>query len=208
MTPVEKLIVIASIHQPSTATFNLFDKLLLLSSGKPHYFGPVSAVNAHYQGLGHHVPQFVNPAEFLLELVNIDFARRRDAAARGLDEMQQAWSTSAQAAELSAAVAEAERLGAGRGEVDFEAAERRPGMPSLVATLLHRSFVKSYRDVVAYGIRLAMYTGLAIMMGTVWLRLSTDQASIIPLTNAIVCSLSSSPPPLLCICCVYWSTRL
>ncbi|KAL1844843.1 hypothetical protein VTK73DRAFT_1685 [Phialemonium thermophilum] len=30
-----------------------------------------------------------------------------------------------------------------------------------------------------------MYTGLAVMMGTVWLRLSTSQSSIIPLTNAI-----------------------
>jgi len=52
-------------------------------------------------------------------------------------------------------------------------------------TLLHRSFIKSYRDVVAYGIRIAMYTGLAIMMGTVWLRLDTNQTSIQPLINAI-----------------------
>ena len=53
-------------------------------------------------------------------------------------------------------------------------------------TLVHRSFVKSYRDVVAYGIRIAMYTGLAIMMGTVWLRLHTEQADIQPFINAIV----------------------
>jgi hypothetical protein len=31
-----------------------------------------------------------------------------------------------------------------------------------------------------------MYTGLAIMMGTVWLRLKGDQADIQPLENAIV----------------------
>ncbi|KAH8909854.1 P-loop containing nucleoside triphosphate hydrolase protein [Coniochaeta sp. PMI_546] len=181
------LIVIASIHQPSTSTFNLFDKLLLLSAGRPHFFGPVSAVGPHYASLGREPPLHVNPAEFLLELVNIDFARHRDLGAESrLDEMQRAWAASARAKELSAAVAEVERRGAGAEEVVIvEEAEKKPSLPSLVLTLLHRSFIKSYRDVVVYGIRLAMYFGLAVMMGTVWLRLSTDQSSIIPLTNAI-----------------------
>jgi len=153
------LIVIASIHQPSASTFDLFDKLLLLSSGKPHFFGPVSAVSSHYAGLGREIPLHVNPAEFLLELVNIDFVRHRDLGAEArLDDMQQAWVVSARAKELSATVAEVERHGAG-GEVVVEAAEKKPSLPSLVLTLLHRSFIKSYRDVVVYGIRLAMYFG-------------------------------------------------
>ncbi|PHH69070.1 hypothetical protein CDD82_98 [Ophiocordyceps australis] len=61
----------------------------------------------------------------------------------------------------------------------------KPAKMSVTMTLMHRSFVKSYRDIVAYGIRLAMYTGLAVMMGTVWLRLDPTQASIQPLVNAI-----------------------
>lgn len=154
------LIVIASIHQPSTSTFNLFDKLLLLSSGRPHFFGPVSAVAPHYASLGREPPLHVNPAEFLLELVNIDFARHRDLGAESrLDEMQRAWAASARARELSASVAEVERRGTGAEEVVVEAAEKKPSLPSLVLTLLHRSFIKSYRDVVVYGIRLAMYFG-------------------------------------------------
>ncbi|KAK3692840.1 P-loop containing nucleoside triphosphate hydrolase protein [Podospora appendiculata] len=178
------LIVIASIHQPSTSTFNLFDKLLLLSAGKPHYFGPVAGVASHYASLGYEVPLHVNPAEFLLELVNIDFAADRASAALRLDNMQNAWAASPRAKQLAAAVAAAEDTGA-RQAVELEVAETKPGLASLVVTLLHRSFVKSYRDVVAYGIRLAMYTGLAIMMGTVWLRLDAAQESIIPITNAI-----------------------
>ena len=55
-----------------------------------------------------------------------------------------------------------------------------------VFTLLHRSSVKGYRDLTAYWIRVAMYMGLAILMGTVWLRLSTNQAHIQPFINAIV----------------------
>ncbi|GAB1320197.1 hypothetical protein MFIFM68171_10407 [Madurella fahalii] len=179
----EGLIVIASIHQPSTSTFNLFDKVMLLSQGKMHYFGPVSAVTEHYEGLGYQVPVHVNPAEFLLELVNTDFASDRASAVQRLQEMHRAWAGSRRAKELAAAVADSQEK---RSEdVQLEAAEKKPNMLSVVLTLLHRSFVKSYRDVVVYGVRLAMYTGLAIMMGTVWLRLDATQESIIPLTNAI-----------------------
>jgi ABC-type multidrug transport system permease subunit len=51
--------------------------------------------------------------------------------------------------------------------------------------LIHRSFIKSYRDIIAYGIRVAMYMGLAVMMGTVWLRLNPDQGNIQSFINAI-----------------------
>ncbi|KAL2260214.1 hypothetical protein VTK26DRAFT_5864 [Humicola hyalothermophila] len=179
-----KLIVIASIHQPSTSTFNLFDKLLLMSHGKMHYFGPVSAVASHFESLGHQVPIHVNPAEFILELTNTDFSSDKGAAMRRLDQMQLAWAGSERARELAAAVASVERAGSGTA-VDLGTLEKKPGLFSQVVTLLHRSFVKSYRDVVAYGIRLAMYTGLAIMLGTVWLRLPASQESIIPFINVI-----------------------
>ncbi|OQE87112.1 hypothetical protein PENNAL_c0020G08179 [Penicillium nalgiovense] len=45
--------------------------------------------------------------------------------------------------------------------------------------------IDRFRDVVAYGIRIAMYLGLAIIMGTVWLRLHTSQEYIQPFVNAI-----------------------
>ncbi|RSL63673.1 hypothetical protein CEP53_004346 [Fusarium sp. AF-6] len=176
------LVVVCSIHQPSTSTFNLFDKLLLLSGGKTHYFGPVADVATYYAEAGAALPQYVNPAEHLLELVNIDFAHDREEAARKLDKLQAAWQSSRQASELNSIIAVAEAAG---GNLSIEAVEKRPSMPSLTLTLLHRSFVKSYRDVVAYGIRIAMYLGLAIMMGTVWVRLDADQESIQPFINAL-----------------------
>lgn len=65
----------------------------------------------------------------------------------------------------------------------YKAAKPSPWMGP--AVLLHRSFIKSYRDIMAYGIRIAMYFGLAILMGTVFLRFSTAQEYIQPFTNAI-----------------------
>jgi ABC-type multidrug transport system ATPase subunit len=147
-----------SIHQPSTATFNLFDKLALLSQGKMHYFGPVGGVTAHYEALGRRMPVHINPAEFLLEMVSTDFAADRIEAAQRLGEMQRAGVGSRAARELAERVAAVEEKGSGR-VVELEMAEVKPGLLSVVLTLLHRSFVKSYRDVVVYGIRLAMYIG-------------------------------------------------
>ncbi|KAH7243446.1 P-loop containing nucleoside triphosphate hydrolase protein [Fusarium redolens] len=176
------LIVICSIHQPSTSTFNLFDKLLLLSGGKTHYFGPVNSVAAYYAEVGSPLPQYVNPAEHLLELVNIDFAQDRGEASRDLETLQAAWKNSRQASQVNTAIKSAESSG---GDWNLDTIEKRPSMFSLTLTLLHRSFIKSYRDVVAYGIRIAMYLGLAIMMGTVWVRLDPTQESIQPFINAI-----------------------
>lgn len=175
------LIVICSIHQPSTATFNLFDKLMLLSAGKTHYFGPVSNVVPHFQSLGVQVPNYINPAEFLLDLVNIDFANDVSSASERLDSLQAQWLSSPQSQETASLV---NALSSTSHPLNLSEIQK-PSTPSLILTLLHRSFIKSYRDVVAYGIRLAMYTGLAIMMGTVWVRLSPDQESIQPFINAI-----------------------
>lgn len=155
------------------------------------------AAAEHFTSLGYRVPHHINPAEFLLELVNIDFASDKAAARAELAKMQTAWSGSWRAEQLRTDIAALDVGTAGNrpgGDRSMKAIEEnhknhlreKPGPVSVVLTLLHRSFIKSYRDVVVYGIRLAMYLGLAIMMGTVWVRLPAEQKSIIPLINAIV----------------------
>lgn len=50
-----KVLVIASIHQPSTTTFELFDKLMLISRGKVVYNGAVKELKGYFAGLGYEV---------------------------------------------------------------------------------------------------------------------------------------------------------
>jgi hypothetical protein len=64
--------------------------------------------------------------------------------------------------------------------------DSKPSILDLVVILVHRSFLKSYRDVTVYGIRVAMYLGLALLMGTVWLRLEPSQSNIPAFVSAIV----------------------
>ena len=157
------MIVIASIHQPSTSTFELFDKLLLLSAGRPCYFGRVDLVPDYFKSLGSPLPMMKNPAEFLLEQTNIDFARDREAALQRLQEMQSSWARSPEAEALLAEINGCRNKKAEeRCYLDSEDFSRSNKFLTPI-TLLHRSFIKSYRDVVAYGIRIAMYTGRPLL---------------------------------------------
>ena len=172
------LLVVASIHQPSTSTFSLFDKLLLLSQGKTCFFGPLSNVNAYFGSAGFPIPLETNPAEHLLDVTNSDFAEDRALAQRQLESIHAAW-LELNPCELNSVEPKAD------GDPAMLEDDSSPSFLTITLALLSRMFIKSYRDVVAYGIRIAMYMGLAIMMGTVWLRLSTSQESIQPFINAI-----------------------
>jgi hypothetical protein len=64
--------VVASIHQPRSRIFELFDDLLLLSEGCALYSGPAAAALDHFAQLGHECPVHHNPAEFLADLIPRD----------------------------------------------------------------------------------------------------------------------------------------
>lgn len=61
MTDFSQLIAVASIHQPSTTTFQLFDKLLLLAEGKTCYAGPIEDAKDHFSSIGFEMPVMMNP---------------------------------------------------------------------------------------------------------------------------------------------------
>ena len=130
------------------------------------------------------MPLYVNPAEFLLNLTSFDFSLGDDGVQDRIDKIHRDWKRSAEASTLAVALAPVTDVY--REQSDLYSPETHVSMFTIVAALLHRSFIKSYRDIVVYGIRFVMYIGLAIMMGTVWLRLSPTQSHIQPFINAIV----------------------
>ncbi|KAL7931407.1 P-loop containing nucleoside triphosphate hydrolase protein [Trichoderma chlorosporum] len=174
------LITIASLHQPSSATFQQFDKLYLLSGGRTCYFGPVSEATAYFATIGYAIPPETNSADFFLDLINTDLDKNGDIHRR-TEQICQAWRTSVDGKDLDAAVQKS--IGGASFDSDLKIQRMESWQTPLI--LIHRSWIKSYRDVMAYGIRVAMYLGLAILMGTVFLRFKTDQSYIQPLINAI-----------------------
>lgn len=153
----KQLIVIASIHQPSTKTFQLFDTLLLLSQGRTCYYGPVSKVKTYFDGLRLYMPPMTNPAEFLLELTNVDFSEDKTAATEVLAKIQDLWDAHGS----NTPVVNGPTGGEKRDQVDALTIESQSITDRLAipVTLLHRLIIKSVRDVFAYWIRIIMYMG-------------------------------------------------
>ncbi|KAK9321779.1 P-loop containing nucleoside triphosphate hydrolase protein [Lipomyces orientalis] len=196
------MIVVASIHQPSTATFTLFDSLMLLSQGKQVYFGPVNQVPDYFAKQGLVIPNNYNPAEYLLEITNTDFlaTKKRSGSARPdisgvsdrdhVAELSRAWQVSEEAILLETALCTTALkehfdgdLPANGSRLSLLAILRSTYVQTVI--LVHRALIKAYRDILAYGVRVIMYLCLAILMGTVWLRLTPNQTTIQSYFNAI-----------------------
>ncbi|MGH0173912.1 UNVERIFIED_CONTAM: hypothetical protein FKN15_070790 [Acipenser sinensis] len=57
-------LVLLSIHQPRSDIFQLFDLVVLLSSGTTVYCGSARHMVPYFTGLGHPCPRYCNPADF------------------------------------------------------------------------------------------------------------------------------------------------
>lgn len=64
--------IITTIHQPRSDIFKMFDYLLLLDAGKCVYYGPAQDAANYFSRLGYTCPQHVNPADFLLDVLDDD----------------------------------------------------------------------------------------------------------------------------------------
>lgn len=95
----------------------------------------------------------MNPAEFLLDLMNVDFSHSVGTDDSHLISLQSGWKQSSLATSTTTDIQDIEEL------PSVTMKHSKPTFFPILWTLVHRSFVKSYRDVVAYGIRVAMYTG-------------------------------------------------
>jgi len=58
--------IIATIHQPSSEIFSLLDYVMLLADGCCVYYGTRDNLIDYFRMIGHEVPQYCNPADFVV----------------------------------------------------------------------------------------------------------------------------------------------
>lgn len=106
----------------------------------------------YFHSIGLIMPAQTNPAEWILEVVDTDFAKDQQDARGRLKGITNAWQAT------NATVG---------SQVDSTSKEGVLHLPAVSKSkkflqplyLLHRNFIKSYRDLIAYWIRVVMYTG-------------------------------------------------
>jgi len=64
--------IIATIHQPSSDIFFLFDNLMILAKGKFIYQGPTRLAVDYFGSTGYQCPEYSNPADYFIEVAHSD----------------------------------------------------------------------------------------------------------------------------------------
>jgi ABC-type multidrug transport system ATPase subunit len=85
--------IATTIHRPRSEIWNLFDNFIVLSRGSPIYSGPTIDCIPWFNNQGLQLPQFVNPAEFIIDISAIDTRtpeREKETNGR-VDVLKEAW---------------------------------------------------------------------------------------------------------------------
>jgi ABC-type multidrug transport system ATPase subunit len=69
----ERIIILCTIHQPSTRVYNGFDEVMILSTGRTAFAGPVKDAVPYFEGIGYPLPLQTNPAGKTCEMMNRPF---------------------------------------------------------------------------------------------------------------------------------------
>lgn len=187
--------VIASIHQPSSEVFELFDNLFLLSAGKVVYFGLASEACNFFATAGFPCPALRNPSDHFLRCINSDFDRvkatlkgsfrlREHESVDPLDRLTVtqvvkvllgAYNESEQAMHAAAKVQELSQI---KGTI-LESSGSQASFWMQSRTLTRRSFTNMSRDVGYYWLRLVVYLLVSFCVGTIYYNVGTSYNAIL-----------------------------
>ncbi|KAH0448806.1 hypothetical protein IEQ34_022606 [Dendrobium chrysotoxum] len=187
--------VIASIHQPSSEVFELFDQLYLLSGGKTVYFGKASKAFEFFSEAGFPCPSLRNPSDHFLRCINSDFDKVKATLKGSMkarfersDDPLEKMTTSEATRRLIEYYRRSQYYYTAREKVDeisrVKGTILDPGgsqasffMQSYVLT--KRSFVNMSRDFGYYWLRLIIYLVVTVCIGTIYLNVGTAYSSIL-----------------------------
>jgi len=176
--------VAATIHQPSSDIFHLFDDLVLLSEGKIIYHGPAEGMVPFFAKQGYVCPQYTNPADYLfMSILNDAKKMVADGEKKGLtSEEQEAklarlaeyWIKSTEQVKY---VDDIVKLPTQGGVKTSDVLERAPFQTQFYL-LSQRAFKNAWRNKLMVKGRFFQTIFLGVLMGLIFLQLVDDQRGI------------------------------
>ncbi|RLN92145.1 hypothetical protein BBJ28_00019386 [Nothophytophthora sp. Chile5] len=163
--------VIATIHQPSSELFALFDQLYLLSDGAPVYHGKALESVDYFASLGHPCPALMNPTDyFMRQLVVIDKETDEEGVKR-VEAMKQEWTKRQKLPQLEAA-------GEVRDSDDDVFSDSRLGLMGQIRVLYSRNTLRTIRDRLAFRVAIIQSTFVGTLIGLIYLQLNLNQRGV------------------------------
>ncbi|EFJ31332.1 ATP-binding cassette transporter [Selaginella moellendorffii] len=186
--------VLASIHQPSSEVFALFDDLFLLANGRTVYFGESRSAHQYFSAAGFPCPPLRNPSDHFLRAINSDFDRVKqtlkgsyiDDQLDSSDPLNKITATEVVAILLDSYPLSTQAFWADSKVNEYTSlngtvSEPNGSQASFLTqslTLTCRSFVNMTRDIGYYWLRLAIYMLLTLCIGTIYFKVGSTYESI------------------------------
>nr|ACG25567.1 ATP-binding cassette sub-family G member 2 [Zea mays] len=190
--------VIASVHQPSSEVFLLFDCLYLLSGGRTVYFGKASEACEFFAQAGFPCPPMRNPSDHFLRCINSDFDKVKATLKGSMkakfersndDDPLEKMTTSEAMRRLTSyyqhsqchinAQQKVDEMARLKGTVLDPGGGSQASFLMQAFTLTKRSFVNMSRDFGYYWLRLIIYIVVTLCIGTIYLNVGTGYSSIL-----------------------------
>ncbi|XP_016484987.2 ABC transporter G family member 7 isoform X2 [Nicotiana tabacum] len=171
--------VICSIHQPRGSVYAKFDDIALLAEGSLVYAGPAhDEVLAYFSKFGYICPDHVNPAEFLADLISIDYSSSESvyASQKRIDGLVESFSE--QISEVLYATPLLRDSSKTRVNLTKKSISRKGGWWTQFWLLLKRAWMQASRDGPTNKVRARMSMASALIFGSVFWRMGRSQTSI------------------------------
>ncbi|CAM0957579.1 unnamed protein product [Alopecurus aequalis] len=178
----EGMTVVAAVHQPSGDVFELFHSLCLLAYGRTVFFGEAAQATEFFTQIGFPCPNMRNPSDHFLRTINKDFDKKivesskasRKTAAEAIDILTNAYQSPAYLGETTSRIGEMKQINGGASSKRREEAS----FSTKLQVLTKRSFVNMHRDIGYYWMRLGVYVGIGLCLGTIFYQVGNSYSSI------------------------------
>lgn len=181
--------VCATIHSPNWDIFQLFNKVMLLAKAKTIYFGDVYGAVDYMEEIGMPCPERVNPADHLLRIVADDsFSSRPENDAIAMNgrkkncvaELSEIWQQKKQSMKSLDSMEKGMKKCESEDTPSSITARRYKISRFMfdIGVLTIRNIYNYQRNLLAYGVRFAMYMGMGVLMATVWVNLEKTDSRI------------------------------
>uniref|UniRef100_A0A7S0QS61 ABC transporter domain-containing protein n=1 Tax=Pyramimonas obovata TaxID=1411642 RepID=A0A7S0QS61_9CHLO len=166
------VVMVASVHQPSSRVFYAFDQLLVLSKGRTAFCGQAAdALEYLDTKCGLRPAMAMNPADFVVEVVNADFADPKQ-----VDAILDKWAACS-SNQLAPSTPKSPKKGShGRSWL----------VPSRSLALTSRTLRLYIRDPAVYTFRFMLYTFMSCFLGVTYYQLTYDQRDVMDRMFTIV----------------------
>ncbi|KAG6707076.1 hypothetical protein I3842_06G013500 [Carya illinoinensis] len=173
--------VICSIHQPRGSVYGKFDDIVLLTDGALVYAGPAHEEPLKYfSKFGHHCPDHVNPAEFLADLISIDYSSAEGVSSsqKRIDGLVESFSQQSSTILYATPITKWEISKSSPKLSKKIVIKRKGGWWRQFWLLLKRAWMQASRDGPTNKVRARMSIASAIIFGSVFWRMTRSQTSI------------------------------